>query len=405
MKRKHNVKPKPFKRKDGSVGWRVRFRLEPGTNPVSETFDHAEDAETFAQMVNTVGGLAARKARDMSESGGTKTLNAAFESYAVQAATGAQPDTILKYRRIWERHIAPIFGAWPVTALSREAVAEWIVTLRDTETEVSARRTAKDPTAVPDFLSAKTIANTHGLLSAVLNHEVINGGLASNPAFKMRLPAKQKKRTPVFLTQSAYAQLAAVVDPEWVDMVHLFAGSGARFSEVTALLPEDFTLDDGNPRVRIDKAWKRTGKGGWHVGPPKTEQSNRTVSLSPSVVRQIASRVEKAKPGTLVFQGPRGGRVTGDWFHDRIWKPAIVKAKLGRPPMIHDLRHSHASWLIAAGVPLPMIQRRLGHSSIQVTSDVYGHLAPDAFAVTAAATESAMVLALPEIADLPELEG
>ncbi|MCC4909096.1 tyrosine-type recombinase/integrase [Microbacterium sp. cx-59] len=47
-------------------------------------------------------------------------------------------------------------------------------------------------------------------------------------------------------------------------------------------------------------------------------------------------------------------------------------------PNIHDLRHSHTSWLIAAGVPLPYLQARLGHESIMTTVGTYGHLQPDA---------------------------
>lgn len=53
-------------------------------------------------------------------------------------------------------------------------------------------------------------------------------------------------------------------------------------------------------------------------------------------------------------------------------------------PRIHDLRHTHASWLIPAGVPLTVIQGRLGHESIKTTSDRYGHLADDADAAAAA---------------------
>lgn len=56
-------------------------------------------------------------------------------------------------------------------------------------------------------------------------------------------------------------------------------------------------------------------------------------------------------------------------------------------PRIPDLRHTHASWLIAAGVPLTVIQRRLGHESIKTTSDLYGHLAEDADAAAAAALD------------------
>ena len=64
---------------------------------------------------------------------------------------------------------------------------------------------------------------------------------------------------------------------------------------------------------------------------------------------------------------------------------------------MHDLRHSHASALIAAGIPLPVIQRRLGHESIQTTVDVYGHLAPEAYAGAASAIDLSLTQALPKV--------
>jgi integrase len=51
-----------------------------------------------------------------------------------------------------------------------------------------------------------------------------------------------------------------------------------------------------------------------------------------------------------------------------------MKAGLAKEPRVHDLRHTCASWMIQAGVPLPVIQQHLGHESIQTTIGVYGHL-------------------------------
>ncbi|MFE3139335.1 tyrosine-type recombinase/integrase [Streptomyces scopuliridis] len=79
-----------------------------------------------------------------------------------------------------------------------------------------------------------------------------------------------------------------------------------------------------------------------------------------------------------VEYGPEGGKWDPGTFRRLRWVPAIELAveKYGliKRPRIHDLRHSHASWLIAAKVPLPAIQGRLGHESITTTVDRYGHL-------------------------------
>jgi integrase len=82
-------------------------------------------------------------------------------------------------------------------------------------------------------------------------------------------------------------------------------------------------------------------------------------------------------PDDLVFGALRGGRLDqGNWYESR-WQRAIKAARkegLTKTPRFHDLRHTHAAWLISAGVPLPVIQKRLGHKSIQITVDVYGGL-------------------------------
>jgi site-specific recombinase XerD len=66
-------------------------------------------------------------------------------------------------------------------------------------------------------------------------------------------------------------------------------------------------------------------------------------------------------------------------FWSDIWKPALNAADLDEPhPRIHDLRHSYASRLLGAGVPIHVVQRLLGHESIQTTVDTYSHLMPDA---------------------------
>uniref|UniRef100_UPI0035632836 tyrosine-type recombinase/integrase n=1 Tax=Actinotalea sp. TaxID=1872145 RepID=UPI0035632836 len=70
---------------------------------------------------------------------------------------------------------------------------------------------------------------------------------------------------------------------------------------------------------------------------------------------------------------------------------------IGKRPRVHDCRHSHASWLIAQGRPLPYIQRRLGHEKITTTVGTYGHLMPDAQQGDADAVALMMAGVLPTI--------
>jgi integrase len=85
-----------------------------------------------------------------------------------------------------------------------------------------------------------------------------------------------------------------------------------------------------------------------------------------------------------MFRATRGGPVQHSYFHPKVWVPRTRKAGL-EGVRLHDLRHTHASWLIARGIDVVTISRRLGHESITTTIDRYGHLLPDQDAGAAAA--------------------
>lgn len=140
--------------------------------------------------------------------------------------------------------------------------------------------------------------------------------------------------------------------------------------------------------MRITKAWKKGPHGRPVLKQPKSARAKRTISLSDDVVHALG---KPGPRGQLLFPGQfSGGHLWYAGFRENVWNPAVVKAMdselcareglapLTRRPTPHDLRHSHASWLVAAGVPLPHVQVRLGHESIQTTVNTYTHLLPDA---------------------------
>ena len=408
--RSMTTRAKPVQLANGTVKWRVRFRLSPGTNPVSETFADQDEANRFARLVDIAGGAAARKARNAATTATGDSLEKCFNNYVQRAESHITGGTADKYRRMWRRYIGPDFGAWPADALTTEQVELWIARLRKTETIKSkaardkARKLRKKDKTVPlprpDYLSGKTIANIQGLLSTVLDKEVKAGRLARNPARGVALPETGHKREPVFLTPSEFAVLYQAIPEKWRPLIATIAGTGMRWGEVTALRVENVDLDADIPVIHVVKAWKRQGKGeGYDFGTTKSRAGVRTVSISPELVNVLRPIVEGAPKRRWLFEGPRGGRVKDAWFYEHVWNDARDAADLGgKRPTLHSLRHSHASWLIAQGVPLTVIQRRLGHESIKITSDTYGHLALDAWTQAAAATSRALSQALPEIA-------
>jgi site-specific recombinase XerD len=71
------------------------------------------------------------------------------------------------------------------------------------------------------------------------------------------------------------------------------------------------------------------------------------------------------------------GHVSRHWFRRKVWLPALAAASLDFHVKVHDLRHAHASWLLAGGADLQVVKERLGHASITMT-EKYLHTLPDA---------------------------
>jgi integrase len=113
------------------------------------------------------------------------------------------------------------------------------------------------------------------------------------------------------------------------------------------------------------------------LSPPKTPASRRTVRLTKKNVGVLKHHVDTYPPGqlTLVFTTDRRRPIRDDNWRKRVWKP-LIKSVPSVPDRtrFHDLRHTHVGLCISKGVNFKSIQNRLGHSSIRVTMDRYGHL-------------------------------
>jgi integrase len=225
---------------------------------------------------------------------------------------------------------------------------------------------------------------------------VYDGLIPANLARGVRLPASDHNKTEmVVLTPNEFTTLLAAFPEHWQPLIATLAGTGMRWGEATALHVGAVDLDSSPPTIRVQQAWKRTGKSARTMGAPKTKKGRRTISLSRGLVDILRPLVEGRPSDALVFTALEGGVIHHGTFYPRVWKPALKKAGLTKRPRIHDLRHSHATWMLAAGRPIDRVQRRLGHESIQTTVDTYGHAMPDDQRGDAAAIEAALAGALP----------
>jgi integrase len=146
--------------------------------------------------------------------------------------------------------------------------------------------------------------------------------------------------------------------------------------EIAALRVKRVDLLRGTVRV-VESASEVGGR--LITGPTKTH-AERTVRL-PRFLRDELAAYLASRPrdrDAFVFAAPKGGPLRHNNFYQRLFCPALARAGLPDQVRFHDLRHTCASLLIAQGAHPKAIQAHLGHSSIQVTMDRYGHLFPDA---------------------------
>jgi integrase len=151
--------------------------------------------------------------------------------------------------------------------------------------------------------------------------------------------------------------------------VYEHGGTGMRKGEALALRVGDLDLGAEHPAIRISKARKHGHDGVHRIGTTKTRSSRRTVTIDPDLAALLRGFVAGRAPSETLFD--LGNE--GTWQRNR-WVPALRAARLADNPRIHDLRHTHASWLLADGMPLFAVSKRLGHSDIQTTANIYGHL-------------------------------
>ncbi len=380
----HSASIRPRPRKDGTVAFDVRFRLDGKSKSVS--FETNDAASKWANVLRRIGPAEAVALLGERDTGTTPTLDEYAETY-ISGLSGVEDRTVEHYRMFMRLNISPTLGALPLDAITPLRIAGWVNLMAQT-------------------YAGKTIANRHGFLYAVLQRAYEDEIINRNPCARTRLP-RTEASDKVFLSLDEYVTLLRYIPERHKPMVQLIAGTGMRWGEVAALKPGDFDLKAR--LVRINRAWHKSIERGWYIGPTKTKSSRRTISLPANLIPLLEPLV-KAR-GDWMFANPDGSPIRHNKFMDNVWHPArrlanglpafdkrkpmaggtwdVVPAEepIGKEPGIHSLRHSHASWLIAEGVPVEVVQARLGHESIQTTIAVYTHLTPDVLARPAAAMD------------------
>ncbi len=283
-------------------------------------------------------------------------------------STQVKPLARENYRAVAERHIVPTLGRTQVSNL----------TVADVQHLLAAKLVGTLEGSRP--LSVSTVRRIRSVLAQALNECVVEGTLSRNVAALTKPPKSERAEGRTLTPDQARALLAAMDDHRLGALFALMLSTGLRRGEALGLRWADIDLSRGIVVVR--RQLQRVS-GELVTNDVKTSKSRRAVNVAPPVVKLLeAHKVAQAKDRLAcrdawqeteyVFTTQLGTPLDPRNIH-RDFQTICIKAGVGKWHP-HELRHSAASLMLSAGVPLQVVSDVLGHSSIRMTADVYGHI-------------------------------
>ncbi len=335
--------------------WVVRYRTTGGrsSRQREQSFgDDLREAEDFALKVEHD-----KRARTFVDPKAGRVLFRAAAGTWLDQHLGAD-SSIATYRSVLRAHIDPAIGGKPIGAIHREDIKALIAAMHR------------------KGLSASRIGCAHLVISAVLAEAVRDKKLAESPCSGIQLPGVVTAADFILPAQAQIEAVVAGLPPDWAATVWLMHGCGLRIGEALAV----------NLRCRINRG--KTLRVKEQVNPAaqvrplkfRREGEFRDIPLPQYVSEAIDKHVagQGTTPDGYLFQGRKYKLVVRRSYQEDFQRAA---ARAGLPPEFipHSLRHLYASTALAEGIPITEVSRWLGHKSIEVTHQIYGHLVFSSF--------------------------
>jgi len=366
------------------LAWRVRYVDQHGKT-CTRQFDLKRDAEAF--RVKAEGQVAAGTHTADSQS---ITVEQAADLWIERAELNKRDRGTLKaYRELRDLHVSPLIGKDRLSRLTTPDVVAFRDALLSTRSPAMTRKAVR-------------------ALSMILNVAMESGKVAQNVAapVKVEVSARDRKNKIVIPPKAHVRALIEAADrlgaedPRLPILIRVVVFTGLRSSELRGLTWAD--VDVGDRTLTVSQRADR-----WNdIGAPKSDAGRRTVPIGPA----LASMLKRWKlqcppsPTNLVFPNQRKRPISQHRIID-LFLAVQVEAGLalsvgkGDQPIwkarygLHDLRHAAASAWIKQGIDLKRLQVWIGHATIQLTIDTYGHLITDAQgdAVLAGGAEAALL--------------
>jgi integrase len=336
-------------RKLGQKRWQARYRSPDGREH-ARNFSREADAKRFAASVETD--------RARGQWIDPKLPKTRFGDYAAEwfdSMSHVRPGTRLNIEGRLRNHINPFFEDMALGTIKPNHIRAWL-------SELSVKG-----------LSSATINATYRCLAKILKTAELDAYIARTPCIGIDLPKETHHEEMRFMSPEEVARLAEAITPRYRSLVYTAAYTGLRWGELAALKVERLNLLRGS--VDVVEAVAEVN-GYLHFGPTKTG-ARRTVSMPRFLCDMLGEHLTQngAPAHGLAFTSAKGKPLRRN-FYRRHFKPAVLSTQVEGNLRFHDLRHTCAALLIAQGAHPKEIQEHLGHSTIRLTFDRYGHLFP-----------------------------
>lgn len=274
-----------------------------------------------------------------------------------------ETSTLAAYRSYLDKHFIPTFGRRPMGKILPSEIQRWVTT------------------ATENGLSAASVRKYHTMLHSVFERAQRDRVVTFNPCAHTELPKviKKKART---LTPEEYVAILTALPAQHRLMVETAINTGLRWGELIALKPRHLDLIKRTLSVEetiVEVSIKNSPTGARMLTKPyPKDNESRTMGLPPELVAQFAAHITERRlgPDDLLFATREGTPISRNTFRTRVWLPAVQTSGVDFTARVHDLRHAHASWLLAGGSDLKAVMDRMGHAQI-TTTQKYLHPMPD----------------------------
>jgi integrase len=370
-----SVRRRVWTNRDGSPGeaWVVNYTDQAGTRRL-KTFDRRRDADAYHATVN----VDVRSGTHTADSQSITVAEAARLWLESCDVAGLERSTTDSYRQHVTFHINPKLGPVKLSQLTVPGVRQFEDMLRKDRSPAMVRKVLGSLSAI------LADAQERGLVA----QNVVRGLRSRRHRGKdLRATRRQKGRLKLGVdipTPDEIRAIIAKLEGRWRPLLLIAIFAGLRASELRGLRWADVDLkrNELHVRQRADRYSK--------IGPPKSEAGERTIPIAPMLANTLREWKLACPKGELGLVFPNGaGRIEN---HANIVNRGLVPTQIaagvtagkGRAKYtgLHSLRHFYASWCINRRVdgglelPLKVVQARLGHASVQMTADRYGHLFP-----------------------------